>query len=264
MLTLALLAGLAAPPVAAPATRLHPAFGPGEELVYDLTFLGGRAGMAQIDVGAETEVDGKAVWPLVIRSQSTGPVNLVYSVRDRFVAFWDFGTGLSVEARLDALEKGSPRRVAMRFARGVKRPDGSFGTLAQVQIDDSHGRESFTRSVEPAAEDLASAVFWLRTKPLKVGDRVDIPIFTGKKEWSLGATVVDRQPIETRAGKFSTVHVRLQTSFSGKLGSRRDLDGYFTDDPRHVPVRLDADLLIGQLEADLVSLEPGRLESRTP
>ncbi len=253
MHALLLAAGLCA--VAAPGL----AFGPGEELVYDLSFFGAEAGTVRVDVGAAMELRGKAVWPIVVISRSAGAVDAVYPVRDRFVTYWDFAARQGVQAMLVAHEKGKSRRLSIAFERGGA--DGGAATVAQVEIEDEHGLERFRRELPPGAEDLGSAIYWLRTRPLRVGDREELPIFTGKHEWTLVATVLGKETIEGKLGKVPAIHVRLATVLSGKLAGRRDLDGWFSDDPRHVPLRLDADLLLGTVRADLVRVEPGRVES---
>jgi hypothetical protein len=224
-------------------------FGPGESLSYAVTYLGAPAGMARIDVGSAAPKDGTETWPLVVTVKSGGLVDRLFPIRDRYVDWWDPATGRSVDSSLSASEGGKHTGFHIRFERQRAGPDG--GIAADTQVWTGSEREASLRSVERDAQDVLSAMFWLRTRPLAVGDHDTLPIFMGKLQWPLGATVLGRESVPTALGPIDCMHVRLSATISGKLGNRRDLDAFFSADPRHLPVLLDSGLLVGTLEVRL-------------
>jgi hypothetical protein len=52
--------------------------------------------------------------------------------------------------------------------------------------------------------------------------------------------------------------VRVQTAFGGKLESKRDLVAWFTTDEARVPVRVDAEFVLGTLRAELADYKGGQ------
>jgi hypothetical protein len=236
-------------PTAAPSLG----FGPGESLSYAVTNLGAPAGTARIDVGAAALRAGAAAWPLVVTVRSEGLAEKLYPVRERYVDWWDPATALAVESGLSTSEGGQRSGFHIRFERQTAWPDG--GVAADVELWSGSERETARRPVDPAAQDILSATFWLRTRPLSPGDRYEVPVFMGKAQWPLGATVLGRETVATAAGSFDCIHVRLSASLKGRLGNRRDLDAYFSADPRHLPVLLDSELLIGRLRVSLTGVQ---------
>src|SRR5690554_3900612 len=75
------------------ATRQTPAFRPGEQLEYEIRALGMKAGRARIQVGTWTERDGVRSWPVVVNARTDSLFDSIYSVRDRFITWWDPETG---------------------------------------------------------------------------------------------------------------------------------------------------------------------------
>ncbi len=228
-------------------------FAPGEELVFQVKMLGVKSGTAQFNVGAPEQVEGLSVWPIVMVARSTGLTDAVFQVRDRFVSFWDPASELAVEGRLTASEGGKRRDMSMRFQRQTSQGPARV----EVMQEDARGTTTSSSEMPPDAQDVQSAVYWLRTRPLQVGERDSLPIVAGKRQWTMQAEVMARVPLQTPAGQFDAVRVEISTSFAGKLQSRKAVDAYFSADARHLPLRFDADLLLGKMTAELVHFAAG-------
>jgi hypothetical protein len=228
----------------------HP-FGPGEELVFQIKTLGMKSGTAQFNVGAAETVRDLLAWPIVMFARSEGLTDTVFPIRDRFATFWELKTGLPVEAVLAASEGGRKRSMTIRFHRGE-------GPHAEVHVSEP-GKDpvSLSDPMDPNAQDFQSAVYWLRTRPLKVGDREEIPIVAGKRQWVMVATVTATPPLDVPAGHFDAVRVDVTTAFAGKLQSRGSTVGFFSSDARHLPLRFEADLALGKMVAELIRFVPG-------
>ncbi len=64
-------------------------FGPGEQSLYEVSFLGVPAGIAQVTVGLRTEQYGAKVLPLVCVGQTTAALSDVFQIKDRFVSYFE-------------------------------------------------------------------------------------------------------------------------------------------------------------------------------
>lgn len=239
------------------ATPMLSAFAPGEELVFQVKTLGLTSGSVQFNVGAVETADGVPAWPIVMLARSLGMTELLYPIRDRFVSFWNPATGLPISTSLTANEGGKKRNLTIHFRRQ------GTASEANVMLTDPKETRTFTAATPAEARDLQSAVYFLRTQPLRVGDRVELPIMAGKRQWILSAEVVKAVPLETPAGHFDALLVRLTTAFSGKLQSRGAISAYFSSDERHLPLRFDANLAMGKLTAELTAYSAGRESPKT-
>lgn len=226
------------------------AFGPGEQSTYQVSYLGVVAGTAQITVGAETTHDGKEVLPIVTLARSQSVVE-VYPVRDKFVSYWDAKTERCVGSVLYADENGKRRRQVIKF-------DPAKDSAKVIKQAEGGDEKISTHEVEPGVVDIASAAFALRNTPLEVGKVYQLPVFTGQRTFSLRATVESKQKLRTAMGTKDVFKLRVQTGFSGKFESKRDLFAYLTADDAHVPVRIDADFVLGTITAELTDYKSGR------
>jgi hypothetical protein len=232
-------------------------FAPGEHLVYSVTALGIFGGTGELDVGRAAVVGGIPAWPIVARSRTEGVMDKLYPVHDRFVSWFDFAHGESVQTDLLTNEGSQHQSLIWQFIRITKPGTSERETTVKIQKTDAKGTISWTLPVEPDAIDAIAATYWLRSRPLHLGDVESHPVFSGNAQWIMKAEVVGQMAIQTPAGTFPAVLVHMATYFGGKLTAHRSVDFYFSDDRRHLPLRSEAALRLGTLRADLVHFEPG-------
>ncbi len=223
------------------------AFGPGEQSSYRISYLGVTAGSVQVTVGGPLSQWGQAVWPIVATARSNSPVD-VYPIRDRFVTYWDDAKQRTVGSDMFIDENRRKRRQRIRL-------EGSVATVTRQA--EGQGETEEQLDVPAATLDMAAATFALRNKPLAVGEEYRFPVFTGRRCFELAATVEGLATVATPLGDREVVRVKVTTQFSGKLTAKRDLVAYFTTDARHVPVRVEAELVLGSVLGELTVYEPG-------
>lgn len=245
-----LLLGVALPMSARASDGAASAFGPGEQSTYKVQYLGVSAGTAQITVGATTTQWGQKVWPIVTLA-NTDSILAVYPVRDRFVTYWDMSASRSVGHDLLADEGRKKRRQRVQIDHAKK--------VAKVlKQKEGEGPSEREYEVAPGTGDVAAATFMLRNQPLAVGRTFELPVFTGAKSFVMKAHVEGTEVQETTLGKREVYRIRVATAFSGKFESKRDLYAFLTTDPSHVPVRIEAEFILGKLVAELTDYKPGR------
>jgi hypothetical protein len=227
-------------------------FTPGEELRYEVDVLGVPSGVTQVSVGSEELVADHRTWPIVVTARTEGAGEALYQVRERYVSFWDFANQLVVQGQLSSTEMGRQHALATRFLRGA-----AGGPKAQVMTQTDRGTEQTVVPIEAGTQDLAGAIFWLRHRPLTPGEEDDVPVISGKRNWTLRAKVLERLTVETPAGAFPAVHIKITTHFQGKIQSSSDLDAYFSDDPRHLPLEVQSKFMIGKIRAQLTHYTAG-------
>jgi hypothetical protein len=224
-----------------------PAFGPGEQCTYTVKYLGMSAGTAQVTVGSETVQWGQPVWPIVTVART----DLVFfPVKDRFVTYWDRAAQRSLGSDLFADEGRKRRRQKMRL-------DHAAGTVTVTKQKEGEAENESVMEIEPGSGDIAAAMFALRNKPLAEGSEFEMPVTTGTRNFRLKAKIEKRQTLATSLGEREVFKVRVQTGFAGKFQSKRDLWAYITTDDSHLPVRIEAEFVLGSLIADLTHYQPG-------
>ncbi|MFL5353779.1 DUF3108 domain-containing protein [Archangium sp.] len=232
------------------------AFSPGEQARYRVQYLGVTAGSAQVTVGAPMKQWGKDVWPIVSMAKSESVAG-VWPVKDKYVSYWDFTTQRVLGS--DMLEDQNNKRRRVR----VKMGEDGRSALVVKQKEGETPRES-THELPEGTLDVAGATFALRNVALEVGREYSYPVFTGSKSFQMKAKVEARETLATALGKQDVYRMRVYTEFSGNLASKRDMVAWFTADGRRVPVRIEAELALGSIVAELMDYEQGKALAPAP
>lgn len=231
--------------------KVNPAFTPGEELTYKVTALGMTAGKARIQVGTWTEREGVKAWPVVVNARTDSIFDSIFSVRDRFVSWWEPTSGRVLGADLYAEERGKRHRSRSRL-------DHDQGKAEVFRLKEWNG-ERTTRSYDiPAgAYDIAGAIFALRQRDFVPGQVEEIDVFTGSKVFKLRCVVEGKEKVRVGAGTYDAWVTRIQLGFDGNFASKRDVRAWFSADERKIPLRMEAELVLGSLVADLTDQKSG-------
>ncbi|XXF75846.1 DUF3108 domain-containing protein [Myxococcaceae bacterium GXIMD 01537] len=230
------------------------AFGPGEQASYRVRYLGLPAGSAQITVGAPMTQWGESVWPIVATARSEAMLG-VWPIKSKFVSYWENGGQRVLGSDLVSDENNKRRRQRIQL-----RDNGRFAHVTK-QKESEAPRESQHELAE-GTFDMAGATFALRNRPLEVGQEYTYPVFTGSKAFTMTAKVEARETVDTPLGEREAFRMRITTSFGGKLESKRDMKAWLTTDALHLPVRIEADFVLGSVVAEITDFKQGREMAR--
>lgn len=219
-------------------------FAPGEEMVLSVRYLNLPTGEGRIVVG-QPEGD---IWPIIFQAKTQGIAGFI-DIREHLVSYWDATTKLTRGSDLKALEIGDFHADSSRFDRA----NGQVTVVVQRK----DRRTVKTVSVPADAHELTSAFMWLRLQPLAVGQRYELPVISGTKQFTLIAEVIGRESVDTDLRTFPALKVKIRTALEGKFSTKRDSYMWLSDDPAHIIVRAEADFAVGSIVATLKSYKPG-------
>jgi Protein of unknown function (DUF3108) len=229
---------------AVPAAALEPGFSPGEQIDFSVEYLSIRTAEARITVGRP---EG-AVWPVICQARTDGIAKFL-DIREHLVAYWDAAARRTRGSDLSAIEIGDRHVDTARYDRDQGKATVKVQRKGRTSVD--------TYEIPHDVHDLAGAVLWLRLQPLEAAARYEIPVFSTQRIFTLRADVLGHERLETPAGTFQTVKVQVRTGFEGNFSTKRDTFVWFSDDSRHVPVRLSAEFAVGSLVATVTAYRAG-------
>ncbi len=233
---LALALALSAPPVAP--------YAPDEVMEFSIDFHGIPTGRARIAVGRPEGT----ILPVFLQAKTSGLLAVV-DLKQQLASYLDTGTGLPRSASMDSIEPGYRLVTTTRFerasAKAVVREKGRFDNTYEIDVP-------------PDATYFVALVFKLRTLPLEPGTIHAFDVLSARDLKRIDTQVEARETLSTKAGKFSTVKVRVPTQFSGKFSEKSPTYVWFSDDERRIIVRISTDFSIGRVQADLTSYAPGK------
>ncbi len=129
-------------------------------------------------------------------------------------------------------------------------------------IDERHKvaiRKGKTVAVPQPVFDPISLMYYVRGLDLTPGKVHNFTIVADGKVYDVAAHVVERQTIGVPAGTFKTILVEPQMESSAGVfkDEQKRLLIWYTDDARHIPVRIRSDLKIGSITVSLRSVKSG-------
>lgn len=220
------------------------AYGPGERLVYKLSYLGVPAGSAVMEVLKKSSVRGRSVYPVLSTVKSNKFVSVFYPVRDRIETFIDVKGGYS-------------HRIEVKQRQGRKKRDKVID-FDQVR----HRATQFkndkieTFQIPPKVQDSLSSLYHFRSQAtFEVGKSTFIDVHESNKNWELEIKVLNRETITTALGTFNTFKVKAYVRYEGIFMDKGDVTLWLTDDERRIPVLIKTKIKIGSITAVLESSE---------
>jgi hypothetical protein len=244
---LALVVGLIAAQGPAQTPKLP--FAAGEKLRYAVRWRLVPAGEAELVLGKEDAPQGR--WKLTAKANSIGYVSNFYKVDDEYQSLFRNQSLCSSEIRKTIHEGERHRLLTLIFDQRRH--------LALFTDRETTGNAPPARQAQSAipdcVQDILSAIYFVRTRPLTMGQPIDIPLNDGARTVNLRVDVQAKEEIKTAAGTFQTTRVEPEL-FSGNLfkGKGR-MFVWFSDDASHVPVQLRAQIGIGTITASLTAVE---------
>lgn len=241
----------------------------GERLVYDVTWLGIRAGEATLEAQGVVNLNGHQAYRLVTTAQSTPVISKIYRVDDR------------TESYLEP----EPMR-ALRFEKNLR--EGRYRHSSQTLFDHEKGIATFryldfskvpkdiTRLEEaerygryvnqefpltPGALDELSVLYYVRTLPLLANTTVTARVFASRKNWELEVKVLGRETLQTVLGPRETLKVEPLLKFEGIFQRKGRMIVWITDDAERIPVQMKSEIVIGSFVSTLTRREVGSAQA---
>jgi hypothetical protein len=181
-------------------------------------------------------------------ADSVGAVNMLFPVVDGFQAGFDTRTGCSTGFNKQIQE--GRRKIASDLAF-----DYQHGKQTQYERNLVKGTATRKEANVPACvTDALSAIFYTQSQILNPGQTVYFPLADSMRTVTVGMKVEAREEIKTPAGTFQAIKVEA-TADEGIVKNRGHIWVWYTDDPRHIPVQIQARLFWGTITFHLQSIE---------
>jgi hypothetical protein len=131
--------------------------------------------------------------------------------------------------------------------------------LTPTSIEYEYTTSSVSRSTKPVermTRDPLSFFYVVRGLALSPGQELRVPIVEGGSMYRLTIKAGNYEKITTKSGTYRAL--RLTPTFSnssGKPVTDRSMTLWISDDPKHLPVRFEASLLVGSFVLNLIHVD---------
>ena len=219
------------------------AFGIGEKLTFDIGYGFINAGYATMEVAELIDYNERPCFLVTSTANSNKFFSSFYRVEDKVTSIVD-GVGI----------------FSWFFEK--KLSEGNYRALKKYSFDQLNRRVFYdkdTIEVPPYVQDALSALYYVRTQELKVGQSVFVENFTDGKKYPLEVKVHRKEIIKVKAGKFDCVVVEPLLLSSGIFKHEGKLTVWLTDDRLKMPVLMKSKVLVGSISAELTDYKLGEI-----
>jgi hypothetical protein len=217
------------------------AFRPGEVLKFRIHYGFIDAGTATMEVKKETQsIGGRTCYHIIGTGETVGAFDWFFKVRDRYESIVD-----------------SQAIIPWLFFRRVN--EGGYNINQNVSFNhytDSAKSEKKTIAIPSYTQDLLSAFYYSRTfdvKNAKVGDEFPISGYLDDDTLPLNVKYIGKDIVKTKAGTIKCLMFRPMLQEGRVFKENEDMTVWVSDDDNHIPVRVQANVLVGSIKMDLVS-----------
>ena len=216
---------------------IQTAFPRNEKLVYELSWLGIKAGTVSIYIRRKESEK----WFILGEARSLPFFSLFFPVEDRFET--EIGADLFPEWITLQQREGSYkafRRVTFQQNR-----------LKVVSEKEGEGPKTYNLN-RPSHNELTSFLI-LRILPLTVGRSVFVETFSPEKSYTVEVKVLKRERLQTIFGEVFALKVKPELPFKTMKEQKGNFYAWFTDDQRRIPIKLKAGgVILGSIVGELV------------
>jgi hypothetical protein len=213
-----------------------------EKLTFSIRWGVITCGYAHMEVKEKVKLNNRETFRIVSTARSATFFDAFYKVRDRAESYMDVEDLYTV-----------------RYEQSNR--EGSYKKDLTIIYDHAHkvAYENGKKfEITEGVQDVLSALYFLRTKELKVGESYEFDVGTGKKNWPLVVDVLRKEKIKVPGGKFKTIVVQPKLREEGIFKAKGDLEVWLTDDKRKMPVKMKSDIEFGTISAVLIDKKMGK------
>lgn len=224
------------------------AFSGGEFMKFYVHYGIIPAGYVTVEVKPTlSKIKGRECYHIVGKGYTSSSYDWVYKIRDRYETFLD-----------------KEAMVSWRFLRSIE--EGDFKSYTETHFDHNTGKAFYvdeqkkvsTYTVPSNIQDVISAFYFARTydrTKLKVGDKIPMTNFLDRKVFNLQAQLLKREKISVGGKTYNSLKFKLLVDDAGMITDGSKIEFWISDDENKIPLRLETQLAIGSIKADLMETQ---------
>ncbi len=238
-----------APAAPAAAKRERPVpFRPGETLTYDIgwsSYL--TAGTATLTVREKKPSYGSIAYYIVAEGRPTPLLSKLYTLYYKADSLLDAYSLLPQRGSLYSEEGKRHRMKTTTFNQAGKRATYQVETRTVVKKD---------LAIPGFTQDALSAVYVLRSIPFKAGEKFNMPVCDNGNVYRVQMQIGNVEPVQTGIGIVRGLKITPVITGPDK-DAPRGLSLWISEDPRRLPLKMEAQLAVGKFTIILRQVSGG-------
>mgnify|MGYP000470267167 CR=1 FL=1 len=215
-----------------------------ESFKMDLKYWGAICGSVLISNLGRKILEGKDVLHFQARLKSADFYSFIYEVDDRIDSYVDFTHKTPLRFELNQKETKQVVSDLQLFNREKRRTYAWYHRLKKG-VETKYTKKEY---IPFYFQDSFSILFFIRYLPLEMNSFYQVPVVTRGKIWLIKVWVVNKESLTIEDVSYESIKLRVETHFPGVLSKKGDIEFWFSDDERRIPLKFSAKVKIGSVE----------------
>ena len=217
-------------------------FSPGETLTYDVSWSSAlTAGAATLSVKDKKPSYGSDAYYIVAEGRPTPLLSKLYDLYYKADTLLDIYSLLPQRGSIYSEEGKRSSLKVTTFDQAARKAQYEVQTRTLVKKE---------LAIPAYSQDGLAALYVLRAIALKAGDKFSMPICDAGKAYKVQIVVGDVETVKTGIGDVRAWKITPIVPADQAGGAKR-LTLWLSDDPRRLPVRMQAQLAVGSFDLTL-------------
>ena len=216
----------------------------GEVLEYRLHYGIFNTSYASLKLN-NVNLDNKSVYHAAGYGKTTGLARLFFKVEDYYDSYFDISTINPLFFKRNIDEGGYTKNLEIVFDQEKQ----------MAYINNIKEQKRTEVKTAPNSQDLISSLYYLRkffeTEDIKENEYFNMNMFYDSKNRFFKLQYLGKEVIKTKFGKIECLKFKPTTKRSRIFRGEGSITIWLSNDQNRIPVRIQADLLIGSIKADL-------------
>lgn len=221
------------------------AFKIGEWLKFRIHYGFLNASYATLQVKSH-ELDGVPVYHVVGNGKTTGFASIFFKVDDTYESFFD-------------KKDGKPYKFIRKIDEGgyTKDIEVNFDHNKDIAVlNDKKKDKKFNFTIQEGIQDLVSAFYFLRNnykvEDLIEGESIELDLlYDDDGVFKFKLKYLGKEVLRTKYGKVECLKFRPYVQSGRVFKEQESLSLWVSNDSNRIPIRIQADLSVGSIKADL-------------
>jgi hypothetical protein len=231
--------------LAATAQKPRKAYKAGEWLKFRIHYGLLNASYATLHLKSE-QIDGQPVYHVVGKGKTTGFASIFFKVDDTYESYFGKETGKPYKFIRNIDEGGYTKNIIIDFDHQEN----------NALLNDLKNNKKFNFAIGDGIQDLISAAYYLRNNyradDLKENETIEMDmLFDDDGVFKFKLKYLGKEILKTKFGKVECLKFRPYVQSGRVFKEQESLSLWVSNDYNKIPIRIQADLRVGSIKADL-------------
>lgn len=185
------------------------------------------------------KINGAPVYHVVGQGKSNPNYDWIFKVRDKYESYFDTSTLQPLKFIRNISEGGFKQTDNVTFNKQINTAITTAGVYA----------------VPSCIQDVLSSIYYARNidyDSYKVDDKIPFDMFLDNQVYHLYLRYLGKEVVKTKYGRFNAIKFKPLLVKGTIFKGGEQMVVWVTDDPNHIPVRIESPIIVGSIKADMM------------